>query len=287
MALWRTAWLLTGERQKAEDLVQEALTRCWSRFARLNSGGSSFEAYVRTTMVNTHRGWWRRGSWREITTPDEGHSARSVNQPSGHDIADLARALAELPTRQREVLVLRYFDDLTKGNGHNDMREWWSQGLPEEPDTRGWAEQAERSGRRRRRVKVGAWVGAACVVVLAVALGVTQLGPVRNDVAGPVTADPATSDSGGDSPSVPMSPTPSGSPSAQSPCPTNAEDFDRRSQTPDDRASLPSGARSLQWCTRPGDLFMFTARGLDHRRRRLDRHLQRPARGKARSSMHR
>ncbi|WP_203568119.1 SigE family RNA polymerase sigma factor [Aestuariimicrobium ganziense] len=110
-ALWRSAWLLTGDRQRAEDLVQDALSRCWTKFDRLNNDEDSFEAYVRTSIYHAHLAWWRRGSWREApreTTPERTSAADQ------HADGDLARALLDLPRQQRAVIVLRYFDDLTE-----------------------------------------------------------------------------------------------------------------------------------------------------------------------------
>lgn len=106
-ALWRTAYLLTGDRQLAEDLVQLALDKTWKRFERVDS----YEAYVRRTMLHAqHRAWRRR--WRgEVSTadlPDTAAPAAAVPDP------DLMAALARLPERQRAVVVLRYFDGLTE-----------------------------------------------------------------------------------------------------------------------------------------------------------------------------
>ncbi|MEJ7743132.1 MAG: sigma factor [Nocardioidaceae bacterium] len=58
--LWRAAWLLTGDRALAEDLVQTALMKSWPRFERLTKNGGSFEGYVRRTMYSTYCTWWRR-----------------------------------------------------------------------------------------------------------------------------------------------------------------------------------------------------------------------------------
>ena len=108
-ALWRSAWLLTGDGQRAEDLVQDALSRCWTKFDRLNRAGDSFEAYVRTSIYHGYLAWWRRGSWREspsIEPPAQERTDRPADR-------DLLRALAELPRQQRACIVLRYFEDRT------------------------------------------------------------------------------------------------------------------------------------------------------------------------------
>ncbi|WP_040437725.1 MULTISPECIES: SigE family RNA polymerase sigma factor [Aestuariimicrobium] len=114
-ALWRSAWLLTGDRQRAEDLVQDALARCWSKFDRLNTADDNYEAYVRKAIFNAHLGWWRRGTWRERTRElDDTADLRPEVPLASSDEGDLARALAGLPRQQRAVIVLRYYDDLTE-----------------------------------------------------------------------------------------------------------------------------------------------------------------------------
>src|SRR5919201_5797760 len=73
-ALWRTAWLLTGDHHKAEDLVQTALGKAWPHWDRLAREGS-FEAYVRRVLFNTYVAWSRR-RWIELlptaSGPDTG-----------------------------------------------------------------------------------------------------------------------------------------------------------------------------------------------------------------------
>ena len=111
-ALWRSAWLLTGDRQKAEDLVQTALMKCWRRWERIDP--AAVEAYVRKTMLTTYTDWWRRRWNGEVPTgtlpdrPTDGHDA-GIRQ-------DVLVALAQLPRGQRAVVVLRYFDDLTEAD---------------------------------------------------------------------------------------------------------------------------------------------------------------------------
>lgn len=113
-ALQRTAWLLTGDWALAEDLVQTALVRSWPRWERIQRRDDP-EIYVRRVMVNTWAGW-RHRRWRAE------HPAEAVpDKPAAGDLAADATArvavcgvLATLTDRQRIVLVLRVFDDLSE-----------------------------------------------------------------------------------------------------------------------------------------------------------------------------
>lgn len=112
-ALARTAYLLTGDWAKAEDLVQSALATTWSHWRSLREAGAA-EAYTRRCMVRLATSWWRR-KWRgEVPTGELPEAA----DRSPYDDADVAHtvtaALARLTPRQRAVVVLRYFDDLTE-----------------------------------------------------------------------------------------------------------------------------------------------------------------------------
>jgi RNA polymerase sigma-70 factor (sigma-E family) len=113
-ALQRTAWLLTGDWALAEDLVQTALVRSWPRWERINRRDDP-EIYVRKVMVNTWSTWLRR-RWRgehpRETVPD---SAASTDLATDVAIRVAVRDALELLTdRQRAVLVLRVFDDLSE-----------------------------------------------------------------------------------------------------------------------------------------------------------------------------
>lgn len=112
-ALHHAAWLLTHDHQKAEDLVQTALGRTFGRFASLNRPGSSYEAYVRTTMYTTFASWWRRKWNGEVPSTIE-DADLSHHQTAPEVATDVARALQALPRAQRAVIVLRYFEDLTE-----------------------------------------------------------------------------------------------------------------------------------------------------------------------------
>jgi RNA polymerase sigma-70 factor (sigma-E family) len=110
--LWRTAWLLTGDTHKAEDLVQTTLAKCWAKWPSLARDGSA-EAYVRRAMLNTYTDWWRRrwnGERPTEVLPE--HAARIDG--SVDERRDTLAALAALPRGQRAVLVLRFYEDLTE-----------------------------------------------------------------------------------------------------------------------------------------------------------------------------
>ncbi|WP_245155826.1 SigE family RNA polymerase sigma factor [Nocardioides sp. 503] len=110
-ALLRTAYLLTHDHALAEDLLQTALSKAWFSWSRIDG---SPEPYVRRILVNTYATWWRRKWNGELATeelPERAHSDASDAVSSGHD---LWQAMERLPRRQRAVVVLRYFEDLTE-----------------------------------------------------------------------------------------------------------------------------------------------------------------------------
>lgn len=111
-ALLRTAYLLTGDRGHAEDLVQTALLttfRHWSRVRRQDRP----EAYVRKVMLNSQRMVWRRPVREQVVADvPEPVDGEHVDAGPGQDA--MWAALAELPPRMRAVLVLRYWEDLSE-----------------------------------------------------------------------------------------------------------------------------------------------------------------------------
>lgn len=110
-ALMRTAYLLTGDWQRAEDLLQTALIACYGKWSRIREP----DAYVRRALVVTYAGW-RRRRWTGERPGDLPERADSNDAMRGADErADLMRLLAELPPRQRAVVVLRYYEDMSEG----------------------------------------------------------------------------------------------------------------------------------------------------------------------------
>ncbi|MGW4231979.1 SigE family RNA polymerase sigma factor [Streptomyces sp. NPDC004980] len=109
-ALYRSAYLLCGDRHEAEDLVQTTLVKVvlgGRRHGRLDN----IEAYARKTLVNTfiagrRRFWRREQAYGEL--PD--HAVAPADTDTGLMVR---AALARLTARQRAVLVLRYWDDLS------------------------------------------------------------------------------------------------------------------------------------------------------------------------------
>lgn len=114
-ALTRTARLLTGDWQLAEDLVQATLERVWPKWDAVVRDGDP-EGYVRRALVNVYVSWWRRRPWHERPSVEIGPPVAAAGDAYADvDMRDaVARLLPTLPRRQRLVLVLRFYDDLTE-----------------------------------------------------------------------------------------------------------------------------------------------------------------------------
>jgi RNA polymerase sigma-70 factor (sigma-E family) len=111
--LLRFGHALTGNAREAEDLVQTALGRSFRawRLHRIDDP----RAFVRKVMVNSYASWYRRHGGREwLTATPPGH-ARGDDPAQLVDDRDVVwRALRVLPARQRAVVVLRYYEDLSE-----------------------------------------------------------------------------------------------------------------------------------------------------------------------------
>jgi len=112
--LRRNAYLLCGDWDRGDDLVQKVLTELFSRWAQARRA-DNLDAYVHTMLVrraiDEKRSWWRRKVWLadERTAPEPA----APPDPDPTVRIDLAAVIAELPPRQRAVIVLRYLQDFS------------------------------------------------------------------------------------------------------------------------------------------------------------------------------
>jgi RNA polymerase sigma-70 factor (sigma-E family) len=116
-ALWprlvRTAYAVSGDLGVAEDAVQTAFAKAyrgWRRISRLEAPDAYLRRMVVNEVLNDRRRARRRHEVSSATPPDR--QAHGVGDPDAHD--EMWRALATLPPRQRAVLVLRYYEDLSE-----------------------------------------------------------------------------------------------------------------------------------------------------------------------------
>ncbi|QIG44920.1 SigE family RNA polymerase sigma factor [Nocardioides anomalus] len=108
-ALARTAYLLTGDTHLAEDLVQTALFQAARHWGRIHGDP---EPYVRRILYTQNVSWWRARRLRE--QPLSSYDAPATDRGDSDLRLTLQDALRRLTVRQRTVLVLRYFEDLTE-----------------------------------------------------------------------------------------------------------------------------------------------------------------------------
>lgn len=112
-SLFRTAYLIVGDHQLAQDLLQESLIKTYIAWPRIRDV-SKAEAYTRKTIVTTAISWRRRRSFHERPTdllpdtavPDPGDAVTTH--------ASVVAQLRTLPPRQRAAIVLRYYEDLSE-----------------------------------------------------------------------------------------------------------------------------------------------------------------------------
>ncbi|HEX3487774.1 MAG TPA: SigE family RNA polymerase sigma factor [Streptosporangiaceae bacterium] len=110
--LLRTAVLLTGSKEAGEDLLQTAVERLLRRWRRFDGDP---EGYLRRTLCNLATDGYRRaGRWRQKERLLRASPQQAFDATGDVDLRDaLVRLLWQLPARQRAVLVLRYWEQLT------------------------------------------------------------------------------------------------------------------------------------------------------------------------------
>lgn len=115
MRLIRLALLLVDEPATAEDVVQEAFTGLHRHWGNLRDSAAAI-GYLRTAVVNGSRSVLRRRKTARDYTPPHVANARSAESLAmlTAEHQSVVRALSQLPPRQREVLVLRYYGNLTE-----------------------------------------------------------------------------------------------------------------------------------------------------------------------------
>lgn len=115
-ALARSAYLLTGDHQLAEDLVQETLIRVAERWQQVRRSGAP-DAYARRVMHNLSIDWWRRRRVRPREVASDSSLSTGVHQDEDERAGTrlmLGQALGRLTPRQRAVLSLRFYEDLSE-----------------------------------------------------------------------------------------------------------------------------------------------------------------------------
>lgn len=110
--LRRMATLLCGDAHRADDVVQETITKLYVHWPRIG-GVENLDAYVRTMLLRTFLDERRRGWWRRVRLTGESPDRPAAAAGDPEDRVVLRAALAAVPARQRAVLILRFLYDLS------------------------------------------------------------------------------------------------------------------------------------------------------------------------------
>jgi RNA polymerase sigma-70 factor (sigma-E family) len=116
-SLLRTAYLLTGNRHDAEDLVQTAFAKLYLSWDKVRNHGS-MDGYVRRILVNEHNSLWRR-AWKKREHTADDTVLHGLDEPH-HDTYDdgigdaVWDVVQTLPRKARAVVVLRYYEEMSE-----------------------------------------------------------------------------------------------------------------------------------------------------------------------------
>lgn len=151
--LLRTAYLLTGDHHEAEDLVQVTLAKLFPAWPRVRSLDEP-DAYVRRALVNNNLSRFRKRRVVQLLTPRLPERAQEGGAARTEERSLLLEALGTLPPRQRAVVVLRYWEDLSEqqaaevlGCSPGNVKSQASRGLRKLRDHPALAEFQPRPGR--------------------------------------------------------------------------------------------------------------------------------------------
>ncbi|MEP7054408.1 MAG: SigE family RNA polymerase sigma factor [Actinomycetota bacterium] len=109
--LLRIAYLLTGNRDTAQELVQSVLARALLRWGRITQF-ENIDAYLRRALINERTSQWRRFGRREAPVATPPHAGIHDEITQSDERQALLGVLRQLPRKQRAALVLRFFEDL-------------------------------------------------------------------------------------------------------------------------------------------------------------------------------
>jgi RNA polymerase sigma-70 factor (sigma-E family) len=121
-AALRLAYFLSGDREVARDLVQDAFVRVAGRFRHLRQP-DEFDAYLRRTIVNLHASRLRRLKVERSSLAREASLPVPAAVEEDHEVRDeMWHAILGLPPRQRAAIVLRYYEDLSEHQAAEVLR---------------------------------------------------------------------------------------------------------------------------------------------------------------------
>lgn len=121
-AALRLAYFLSGDRETARDLVQDAFVQVAGRFRHLRQP-DEFDAYLRRTIVNLHASRLRRVKVERSSLVREASPPATAAVEENHAVRDeMWHAILDLPPRQRAAIVLRYYEDLSERQAAEVLR---------------------------------------------------------------------------------------------------------------------------------------------------------------------